>query len=109
MLIGGLTVSPKRVTAGGIVHVYVETRAGTAAGALTTPGTSIKVGFFDPSGDAVALTAMTTGSAGTHTYAYQTVTSKEPGFYRLYVEAIHTDGTSILITELGDPRNFEVY
>lgn len=108
MLIEGLTANPKRVAAGGIVHLNFRTR--TFAGVLTNAGTSAKIGFFDPSGDAIALSsAITPTATGTYDYAYQTVTSKEPGSYRLYVEAIHTDGTSNLITELGDPRNFEVY
>lgn len=109
MLIGALTVTPKRVAAGGLVHVYVETRAGTAAGALTNPGTSIKFGFYDPSGDLTALATMTTGSTGTHTLAIQTATTSEPGERRPYVQAVHTDGTSELITKHGDERNFEVY
>lgn len=107
MLIEGLTVNPKRGAAGTLFHVNVRTR--TAAGVLTTPGTSIKFGFYDPAGTLTALTAMTTDSAGVHSYAVASTTAFVTGEYRLYVEAIHTDGTSPLITERGDPRNFEVY
>lgn len=109
MLIEGLTANPKRVAAGGLVHLNFRTRAATT-GALTNAGTSAKIGFFDPSGTAVSLSsAITPDSTGVYSYAYQTVTSKVPGEYRIYVETIHTDGTSDLITERGDPRNFEVY
>ncbi len=106
MLIEGVTANPKRVNAGSLVHIGCRTR--NAAGTLTTPGTTYKVGFYDPSGDLVALTAMTVDSTGVLSYPYATVTSKEAGEYRLYFEMVHTDGTTTLITELGDPRNFEV-
>ena len=108
MIIGAVTVTPKRVPAGGLVHIYCETRAGTAAGTLTTPGTSMKFGYYDPSGDLTALASMTAGSTGIYTLAIQTATTSEPGERRMYFQAIHTDGTSELITERGDARNWEV-
>jgi hypothetical protein len=76
---------------------------------LTTPGTSIKVRIYEPSGTvAQALTAMTTSSTGIHSYNYATVTTKAGGEFLIEVEAVHTDGTTLYRSKPGSACNFEV-
>lgn len=107
MLIYPVVSAPKRVPAGSIVTVACETR--TAAGVLTTPGTSIKVRIYEANGTvAQALTAMTTASAGVHSYNYATVTTKAGGEYLIEIEAVHTDGTTLFRSKPGMACNFEV-
>jgi hypothetical protein len=107
MLIYPVASNPKRVPAGGIVVVSCETRS--SAGVLTTPGTSIKITIYDPSGaTAKTATAMTAGSTGIYSYTYDTVTTRLGGEYTFQIETVHTDGTSLYRTNPGNAANFEV-
>lgn len=107
MIISPVVSSPRRIPADGLVVISCETR--TNAGVLTTPATSIKVTLFDKFGaTAQAAVAMTTSSAGIHSYAWQCTTAKPGGEYTIRVEAIHSDGTSTFRSEPGSSCNFEV-
>ena len=107
MIISPVVSNPRYLIAGGLVVVSCETRSN--AGVLTTPGTSIQITLFDPTGaTAQAATGMTAGSTGIYTYTYQTVVTKNPGIYTILITVIHTDGTSIFRSEVGWPCNFEV-
>lgn len=107
MIIAPIVSNPKRVTAGGLVVVSCETR--TAAGVLTTPGTSISVLIYGPSGatDRTSV-AMVTSSAGIHSYAFAVPTTIPSGERTIEIIAVHTDGTSKVRTEPGNAANFEV-
>ena len=106
MLIAPIASNPKRVTAGSLVVISCETR--TAAGVLTTPGTSISLLIYGPGGatDRTSV-AMVTSSAGIHSYAFAFPTTVPSGERTLEVIAIHTDGTSRVRTEPGNAANFE--
>ena len=107
MIIAPVVSNPRRSIAGGLIVVSTETRSN--AGVLTTPGTSIKITLFDPTGaTAQAATDMTAGSTGIYTYTYQLVTTKNPGEYTILITVISGDGTSIFRSEPGSACNFEV-
>ena len=107
MIIAPVVSNPRRLIAGGLVVVSTETR--TNGGVLTTPGTSIKITLFDPTGaTALAATNMTAGSTGIYTYTFQTTTTRDPGEYTILITVVHTDGTSLFRSEPGSACNFEV-
>ena len=107
MNITPITCTPRKVPAGGMVNISCSTYS--SAGVLTTPGTSIKVRIYDPSGNVLlALAAMTTTSAGVHNYNYQTVVTHIPGECGVEIQAVHTDGTTIMRSKPGDPFTFIV-
>ena len=107
MIIAPVVSNPRRFIAGGLVVVSTETR--TNAGVLTTPGTSISIILYTPTGaTGQASTAMTTASAGVHSYTFAAPTTKDPGEWTIEIVAVHTDGTSRFRSEPGSACNFEV-
>lgn len=107
MIIAPVVANPKKVHAGSIVVITVETR--TNAGVLTTPGTSYTIAIFSPTGStAQAATTLTASAAGILTYTFATTTAMTAGVYTYEFVMTHTDGVSRLRTYPGDAANFEL-
>lgn len=93
--ISPIIANPSVQTLGGMVYISTEMRS--AAGTLTTPGTSYTIQISGPSGTVTqAYTTMTLGSsAGLFYYNYATAPTDSPGKYSVQIKAVDGGNTSI--------------
>ena len=95
LMIAPIIANPQVQTLAGIVYISTETRS--AAGVLTTAGTSTLIQISDPSGAIIqSFTAMTAGaSAGLFSYSWATAITNFPGKYSVQIKTTDSGSVSI--------------